>query len=151
MFSYALQWLHVSRCGRLCTSCIFFRAWLQLHGFSRSAPAVCFLAVGTVCMFSRARYRRLFPALGTRDNFPRLVPAACFCFEFSLVHHVICIYCGWPDVTTLFKLFLPYFDWITSPACRNLSKITICSSEPLCRKKLQSVTQKIHNSCSSML
>ena len=38
------------------------------------------------------------PATWHTRVFPRLAPAACFCFEFWLAHYVIWICSDWPDI-----------------------------------------------------
>ena len=52
------------------TGCMFSRAWHRLHVFPRLAPATCFPALGTGYMFSRAWHQL--------HVFPRLTPATCF-------------------------------------------------------------------------
>ena len=67
----------VARFPALRTSCIFSRAWQQLHIFPRLAAVAHFPAVGSSCMFSRAWYRAWYRLVSVAF-FPPLAPVTGF-------------------------------------------------------------------------
>ena len=75
------------------TGCMFSRAWHRLHSFPRMAPVPFLSALITGYMFfPRLAPVACFRALGTGYFFfLRVAPVACFCVKFLLFHYDCCL------------------------------------------------------------
>ena len=114
--------------GRKFTVIIILRIQSGFQLSVESNPELLWLCFTTLCDWFKKTDANLLNQSDVKPNpiathvFPRLAPVTCICFEFSLVHCVVYVFCDW----SLLLLWFWFWFWFCDTQSKTALTIECC-------------------------